>query len=136
MDSLLLGKNYERHGLAELWDYASFKAIARGIVTPKNDNKIILFITKEKQKVQTQYADYFEGDVLNIEGDQGHGNDNRVVSSRNAGDEIYLFYRESHHHDFTYYGLIELLGHKLLTDKPSKFSFKTAKSEVDGGRFS
>ena len=31
-----------------MWGYASFHAIARGVVTPKDDNKIVLFVTEEK----------------------------------------------------------------------------------------
>lgn len=48
---------YSRQTLAELWGYASFHAIARGVVTPRNDNKIVLFVTEEKQSSAEQYAD-------------------------------------------------------------------------------
>ena len=41
------GSNYSRQALAELWGYTSFHAIARGVVTPRNDNKIVLFVTEQ-----------------------------------------------------------------------------------------
>ncbi len=49
------GGSYSRPQLAELWGYASFHAIARGVVTPQGKNKIILFVTEEKQAFQEQY---------------------------------------------------------------------------------
>jgi hypothetical protein len=51
------GKVYSRHELAKLWGYRSFHAIARGVVTPTGDNKIVLFITKGKQDSAEPYAD-------------------------------------------------------------------------------
>jgi hypothetical protein len=49
------GATYSRQVLAELWGYASFHAIARGVVTPRGDNKIVLFVTEEKQPSAEQY---------------------------------------------------------------------------------
>jgi hypothetical protein len=43
------GATYSRQVLAELWGYSNFHAIARGVVTPRDDNKIVLFVTEEKQ---------------------------------------------------------------------------------------
>lgn len=46
---ITVSQSYSRNELAKLWGYASMHAIARGVVTPKDDNKIILFVTREKQ---------------------------------------------------------------------------------------
>lgn len=42
------GRSYSRHQLAELWGYAGWEALARGVVTPRADNKIILFVNQKK----------------------------------------------------------------------------------------
>ena len=62
------GSSYSRQTLAELWGYTSFHAIARGVVTPRKDNKIVLFVTEEKQSSAEQYADRLSGDILEWEG--------------------------------------------------------------------
>ena len=49
-----IGQTYTRPKLAELWGYAGYQALARGVVTPKDDNKIILFVTEQKQDFQEQ----------------------------------------------------------------------------------
>lgn len=62
------GESYSRQVLAELWGYSSFHAISRGVVTPKDDNKIILFVTEEKRQSAEQYADRLNGNLLQWEG--------------------------------------------------------------------
>jgi len=131
--NLVLGEAYDRPFLAELWGYESYHALARGVITPQKDNKIILFITKEKQEGFTPYINHFEGDDLFIEGEKNHSSDNRIVSAKEVGDEIHLFFREIHHQPFVYYGLIELLEYELLSDKPSKLRFITSRSETIAG---
>ena len=56
-----VGGPYSRNNLADLWGYASYHAIARGVVTPRDDNKIVLFVTEQKQKSGTPYADRLVG---------------------------------------------------------------------------
>src|SRR5215203_1400695 len=102
MDTLLPGEEYDRPYLARLWGYDSWTAIGRGIFTPANDNKIILFVTREKQRSLTQYRDYFDGDVLHIEGESGRTSDQRIIDSTTSGDKVFLFFRERHHRPFTY----------------------------------
>ena len=106
-ERLVLGDPYERPFLAELWGYGDWHALGRGIVTPAGDNKVILFITKEKQEAQTQYQDHFEGDSLYIEGETNHANDDRLINAGDAGDQLHLFYRKRHHSPFAYYGQID-----------------------------
>lgn len=67
-DQIVVGETYSRPVLAELWGYSGYQALARGVVTPKNDNKIILFVTHEKQQSFEQYQDDLIGDVLTWEG--------------------------------------------------------------------
>ena len=73
-------------------------------------------------------ADYFEGDVLHIEGETNHANDRRIVNANSAGEEINLFYRDIHHSQFTYFGLVILIQHELKIGPPSLFEFKTGRT--------
>jgi putative restriction endonuclease len=118
------GTAYSRHELAELWGYSSFHAIARGVVTPKNDNKIVLFVTKEKQATFEQYSDRIIGNILEWEGPTDHFAEDRILKAKNIGDEIHLFYRERHHMDFIYQGYLKVIEYRLHTDKPSRFKFE------------
>lgn len=122
-DSLVVGQEYERPFLADLWGYKGFQAISRGVVTPADTNFIILFVTKEKQESLTQYNDYISNEVLFWEGEDKHGSDGRVVNAGKRGDEIHLFYRKIHHFPFRYYGHVYLRKHLLHSRKPSSFEF-------------
>ncbi len=121
---VLIGNSYSRHELAELWGYVSIHAIARGVVTPKNDNKIILFVTREKQVGAEQYEDELSGKELRWEGPTDHFAEERLLASTQTGDEIHLFYRDRHHMDFVYYGKLEVIGCDRHADRPSKFIFR------------
>lgn len=125
--SLVIGNKYERAYLTELWGYAGRQAISRGVITPKNENNIILFITKKKQGSATQYADNIEQDILFWEGEKEHGNDLRITQKR---DTIHVFYREVHHSSFIYKGRAILQFFKLYTDRPSKFTFQLIDQKV------
>lgn len=128
LDVLKIGENYDRPFLAKLWGYKNYRAISRGIVTPKGENKIIIFITEEKQDCLTQYADHFEPDtnLLYMEGELHHNNDERLINSPHSNDEIYLFHRKKHHSDFIYMGRIYLASYEQYCDKePSKYVFST-----------
>lgn len=118
--TLIVGNTYSRPYLARLWGYESFNAISRGVVTPKGEKSIILFITREKQQHLTQYEDHIEQDLLFWEGEEGHRSDERIVRK---DDTIHVFYREKHHTDFTYEGKALLMGSTLFRDRPSKFKF-------------
>ena len=117
------GEEYERTFLADLWGYKGHQAISRGVVTPSGTEKIILFVTKEKQSSSTQYNDYIKDNSLFWEGEDKHGSDNRIINSRKEKDEIHLFYRDIHHAQFIYYGEIFLKEYKLFSNQPSQFSF-------------
>lgn len=54
-DQIQRGEKHSRPDLADIWGYESYHALARGVVTPADDHKIILFVTEEKQDFQTQY---------------------------------------------------------------------------------
>lgn len=122
--SLEIGKKYGRPQLADLWGYAGHQAFSRGVFTPKGSNDIILFVTRIKQASLRQYTDFLSADTLYWEGEDGHGNDQRLVAAFDTGDRIHLFYRMKHHSPFEYKGPVELVGAKERKDKPSKFTFR------------
>lgn len=121
--TLKIGNLYDRPVLAAMWGYEGFQAIAKGVITPKGQNLIILFVTRFKQRSLTQYVDYIEDGLLHWEGEDGHGNDQRVVQARERGTTIHLFYRELHHRPFEYKGLLHLSHYELRTEEPSRFVF-------------
>jgi putative restriction endonuclease len=118
--TLCVGNEYDRPSLAQIWGYESYTAISRGVITPKNTNIIVFFITKEKQESLTQYEDHIDGDMLFWEGESGHGNDERIISRK---DIIHIFYRDRHHSNFIYKGRALLRNYKLFKNRPSKFIF-------------
>ncbi len=118
-----LNKLYSRNFIAERMGYKSFQAISKGVVTPKNSNVIVLFVTKEKQSALTQYNDYIDGGLLHWEGENKHGSDKRIVTAKENGEKIFLFYRNRHHSDFLFLGEIFLLRFIEQTTKPSEFVF-------------
>jgi putative restriction endonuclease len=122
-DQIALGETYSRKHLAHLWGYASFQAIARGVVTPKDDNKIILFVTGEKQASSTQYQDLIQGNRLLWDGPNDHFAEERMLDTSRSGDEIHLFYRDRHHMDFIYQGRLEVVSCTQNTGHPSQFVF-------------
>lgn len=131
--SLEFGQSYERPFLAKLWGYQSFHAISKGVVTPAKTNYIIFFVTKDKQQALTQYNDYIDGNMLFWEGEEKHSSDKRVVEASKAQDEIHLFYRETHHSPFVYFGRITLTDFQLKENVPSEFVFRIEmlSSEID-----
>jgi predicted restriction endonuclease len=118
--TLIVGNKYDRPNLAELWGYEKYNAISRGVITPKGEKNIILFVTHEKQEHLTQYEDHIEQDILFWEGEKQHGSDQRIIKRE---DIIHIFFRDRHHSDFTYEGKAILTGYKLFNDRPSKFTF-------------
>lgn len=122
--TLQFGQTYERNELARLWGYKDHHAIDRGVITPAGTNFIIFFVTKEKQLAFPQYEDYVDGDILYWEGEEKHSSDKRVIEANQNRDEIHLFYRNTHHTPFVYFGEISLTEFELREDAPSKFVFK------------
>lgn len=119
-----VGSLWSRPRLAELWDYKAYQALARGVVTPAGDNKIILFVTEEKQASATGYRDILREDVLEWEGPNDHFGEERMLTAKSRGQEIHLFHRQRHHMDFEYRGELGVLSATRLTEKPSKFVFE------------
>lgn len=117
------GCSYSRQTLAELWGYASFHAIARGVVTPRGDNKIVLFVTKEKQSSAEQYIDRLSGNALEWDGPTDHFAEDRILNADQNGEEVHLFHRERHYSEFIYIGRLKLMDHVLNSDRPSNFKF-------------
>ncbi len=128
-ENIAKGATYSRQGLAEIWGYTSFHAIARGVVTPRNDNKIILFVTEEKQSSAEQYSDQLYGSTLEWEGPTDHFAEDRLLQAEANGEEIHLFHRKRHHTDFTYYGCLKISSYTLYTTRPSHFTFMIISSK-------
>ena len=123
---ILQGKKYSRPTLAKLWGYKSYEAIARGVVTPRADNKIILFVTEEKQPSAEPYQDKLSGKTLAWEGPNDHFAEDRMISAHQSDDEIHLFYRARHHDDFVYMGELSLDSFQKTPSGLTRFRFLTA----------
>lgn len=123
-DNLKIGESYDRNFLTELWGYKGRQAISRGVVTPASTNAIILFVTQEKQNSATQYNDYINDDFLYWEGEERGVNNHRIINAKQNNDPIHLFYRDKHHRDFKYIGIIELVSYLEKTDSPFQFIFQ------------
>jgi 5-methylcytosine-specific restriction protein A len=128
ISGLVIGNTYDREFLANTLDYKSRRGIERGIVTPRNQQCILLLITSEKSKGMTQYIDHFDGEILKIEGEKGHINDLRIINAETNKEEIHLFFRETNKLPFTYYGKVTLKRHEIHKNKPSHFEFSTEKN--------
>ena len=128
MKRFQLWRNYSRQEIAEALGVQR-KAIERGVFTPKGHKSIYLFVTREKQRSQTQYKDRILNDILIWEGERMHGNDQRIVNAASRHDKIYLFFRARHHQPFVNFGQIHLQTYELRTDQPSYFTFKIGKIE-------
>lgn len=124
-DRIHVGSDYTRHDLAAIWGYAGIAAISRGVVTPKDDDKIILFVTREKRPGDAQFHDELVGTVLLWEGPNDHFAEDRMMNHQQAGDQIHVFYRERHEHPFTYVGPMSVYCGQRFTDRPSRFVFQS-----------
>lgn len=123
-----MGSTWERTELADLWGYKSFHALARGVFTPRDDKKIILFVKQDKRIGDVPYDDALEGDVLHWHGETGHGSDDRIMHAAETGDAIHLFYKKTHREPFTYLGQAIVMEANIQAISPSRFLFKLLKS--------
>ncbi|ABI81801.1 hypothetical protein Pcar_3181 [Syntrophotalea carbinolica DSM 2380] len=119
-----IGQKYSRPQLADLWGYRGYQALARGVVTPRDSNFIILFVTEYQQTFQEQYDDRLTGKILQWEGPRDHFAEDRMENSHDNGDEIHVFHRERHHSDFTYIGRVVVLKIERRIERPSTFQFR------------
>ena len=125
LSGLQLGRKYGRPWLAAKWGFAGPEAIIQGCVLSEGrKTKILLFVTRIKQKSLEQFNDYISGEICFGRVKNSTENDQRIVRAGQTAEDIHLFYREIHHSDFEYKGLVELIDHKLLSDEPSKFVFR------------
>ncbi|MES9900964.1 MAG: DUF3427 domain-containing protein [Sedimenticola sp.] len=121
--NIKVGREYTRPELAEIWGYSGYQAIARGVVTPRDNNKIILFVTEDKQEFQEQYQDHLDVNVLEWEGPTDHFAEERMINVNKTIDEIHVFHRRRHHSIFTYLGQVEVESYEIHLNKPSRFVF-------------
>lgn len=127
---LIRGYRYDRNQLAALWGYEDFHAIGRGIVTPKNEKTIILFVTEKHQPTSTQYDNRFDGELLWMDGEEKHSNDLRLMNSLHE-DEVHLFYRSENRSPFTYHGQVFLVENEIKISSPSRFLFSVSNKLPD-----
>lgn len=127
---LIKGHKYDRNQLAALWGYEDFHAIGRGIVTPKNEKTIILFVTEKHQPTSTQYDNRFDGESLWMDGEEKHKNDIRLMNSLHE-DDVHLFYRSENKTPFTYHGQVFLVESETRTTSPSRFLFSVSSKTLD-----
>jgi len=120
-ENIHVGGEYSRQELSELWDCRSYHALARGVVTPAGDNKIILFVTETKQNCSEPYDDRLVDRTLHWEGPNDHFAEDRMLAADGNGDEIHVFHRQKHHSDFVYLGRVQVADCQRMTDKPSRF---------------
>ena len=124
-EGIQVGSKYTRHDLAALWGYAGIAAISRGVVTPQDDDKIILFVTRQKRQGDTQFHDELVGSVLLWEGPNDHFAEGRMLNHQQTGDQIHVFYRELHEEPFTYVGPMTMYCGQRFTDRSSRFVFQS-----------
>lgn len=122
--NIVIGVQYSRPELAEVWGYETYHALARGVVTPREDNKIILFVTEEKQVSATAYEDSLAGDRLYWEGPNDHFAEERMLKANEKDEEIHLFHRSKHHADFIYLGRLRVVNCERFSNRPSCFTFE------------
>jgi 5-methylcytosine-specific restriction enzyme A len=129
-DEVRPGGQYSRRELASLWQCKSYDAIRRGVVTPRNSNTIVLFTTQYQKRSLVQYRNEFDGELLWMDGEQRHSNDDRLASSLNR-DEVHLFFREYAGTRFKYEGRVFLIEAFISTgSEPSRFLFSARKDLV------
>ncbi len=126
-----VGSKWSRKSLASLWGYKAYQALARGVVTPAKENKIILFVTEEKQASATNYRDVLQEDILKWEGPTDHFAEDRMINAEGRKDEIHLFHRPRHHMDFEYQGQLRVMQVEQHQSAPSRFVFEILDSERD-----
>ena len=123
-DRIAIGSTYDRRELAELWGYAGIEALQRGVVTPRGGNKIILFVTENKNPDATQYQDRLFGNTLEWEGPNDHFAEERMINASANNDEIHLFHRMNPNEKFTCCGRFTMSDVQRHTDRPSRFTLQ------------
>jgi hypothetical protein len=121
---IVVGNSYSRQELVELSGYAGTEALHRGVVTPRADNKIILFVTQNKDPEATPYQDRLVDDTLEWEGPNDHFAEDRIINAETTNDQIHLFHRMNPNEKFTYQGLVDIVSADRRTDSPSRFTFR------------
>ena len=46
-DQISVGETYDRPTLAGLWNYRTYNAISRGVVTPADKKLVVLFVSSD-----------------------------------------------------------------------------------------
>lgn len=69
-----------------------FQPLARGVVTPRDDHHIILFVTADKHDCMEPYADPLLGSALEWDGPTDRFAERRMVDASQTDDEIHLFF--------------------------------------------
>lgn len=120
------GHRYTIHDLAAHWGYADYHALARGVVTPRHQNVIILFMTEDKARWAkgAQYTDSTWGDYVLYEGPEDHFAEERMIRHETLGDQIHLFKRSRAGEPYTYEGELRFVDAERHRTSPTKFTFR------------
>lgn len=125
-ERLRKGNKYSREELASIWNYNGTQGLQRGVVTPAGHRCILLFATGEKQTGYQPYRNEIRDGRFYWDGPTDHYAETRLLRSRETGEQIHLFYRDRHHSDFEYMGLLHLEDVRQTTTASSKFTFRFA----------
>lgn len=130
IDPLEVGLGYQRKDLVQLWGLGGYQAISRGVFTPKGENQIFLFVTRDRESWMTAYSNFLDGDLLFWDGERGHANDRRIAGASLMSDDVFLFYRDARYLPFTFHGKVVTLQWAELEDRPSQFVFQVLSLSV------
>lgn len=113
-DRLEVDDVYTREDLRRMFSIID-STINTGVFRPKGYNSIWLFVTEHKTPDRTQYSDYFDGDILEWDGQTSGRTDHWIINHSGLGLELLLFYRKKKYEfpgaGFRYYGPITYKSH-------------------------
>ena len=124
---LRTGHQYTIHQLAKHWGYADYHALARGVVTPRGQNVIILFMTEDKERWAkgAQYTgDSTFGSYVIYDGPEDHFAEERMIHHETTGDQIHLFHRTRAGEPYTYMGELRFVDAEKHRARPTRFTFQ------------
>jgi 5-methylcytosine-specific restriction enzyme A len=117
-----VGQVYTRAKLKEHFDIKD-ATINTGVFRPAGHDSVWLFVTEHKSADRTQYADYFDGQKLEWDGQLSGRTDPLIVNHRREGLELLLFYRREKYEfagaGFRYHGPFEVVSYS--GNRPTHF---------------
>jgi len=132
---LSVGGVYTRDELKHILD-TDDSTINNGVFRPKGFDSVLLFVTEKKTPDRTQYVDKLDGDELQWQGQSAGRTDGLVVTHRQQGLEVLLFYRtKKYEHPgagFRYEGPFDYVSHRGA--QPASFVLRRANTGPNDGQ--